>query len=284
MEVSLLNQKRMTRAQAKVSNADSTNVNVAIKNIPNSKPPTRNPKPRYRKKPFPFLLVPAELRIKIYHYALTSDYILARKPKPRGAASLLRTNRQIHSECFEIFYEVNVFQIYIGHLPYDTEAAMANLHYMRQCCLHFELSRGTKTKKLLRHIDKFVAGIWSGKMECLLVDAWESQEWWGRSSGWLEKLSWVRQIHLAQVVANKVQKNGEVKHYRDHYCQVLERSMMAGPSVGNFNWRNRDQYDATPQLGIQLVGEELEQAKQKGGWVVGEDDLYALFGKCSSDK
>ncbi|KAL8949915.1 MAG: hypothetical protein Q9222_004017, partial [Ikaeria aurantiellina] len=243
-------------------------------------PPIKPFRPRRRKKPFPLLLLPTELGFKVYQYALTYDYILVRNPKRRGAASLLRVNRQIQSETALLFYELNAFQIYIGHLPYDTQAAMANVHYMRQCCLHLDIDPQAKVSKLLKHIAFFVKGIWSGNMECLLVDVWETNDWYSKASMYLEKLSWVRQLHLAQVVVQEVTDRGEVKQYQDDHCQLLERSLMStNPSVDANGLRTRNKYSRTPRLGIQLVGDELQEAKEKGGWVVGNDDLYALFGK-----
>lgn len=113
-------------------------------------------------------------------------------------------------------------------------------------------------------------------MECLLVEIWEPEEW-RAGTEFLERLSWVRGIHLAQVVVHEVGKKGKVVRKQDRWCQRLERSMMTNKSCVNCFG---DEYDATPQLGIDLVGEELEEARKRGGWVVEDNDLYALFGKC----
>ncbi|KAI4092270.1 MAG: hypothetical protein LQ344_003514 [Seirophora lacunosa] len=271
-------QKRMTRAQSSRPKAD-----IASDLLPNEDPPScKIPlKPTKRgskkKKQFPFLLLPTEVRVMIYHLSLTYDHILIRKAKARrGAASLLLTNRVIYSEAFPIFYDVNVFQVHIGGLPGDNETALANVHFMRQCCLHLELVRKAKSSVLTRLTDKFVAEIWSGKMECLLVDVWEPDEW-RCGTAFLEKLRWVKHLHLAQVHVNQVNKKGEVHHYNDPWCQRLERCMMASGEV----YHDHEKYCITPRLGIDLVGEELEKAKRMGGWVVQDNDLYALFGKTS---
>ncbi|KAL9003001.1 MAG: hypothetical protein Q9188_004101 [Gyalolechia gomerana] len=270
-------QKRMTRAQAKLSENnlpihDSRHqVSLSIRAS------TNKPRPRLKKMPFPFLLLPVETRIQIYHDALTYDHILIRKQKARQAANLLLVNRLIHSEAFTIFYDVNVFQVHIGNLPSDTETQIANVHYMRQCCLHLEITMEGKTTILRKLVDKFVADIWSGKMECLLVDIWEPEKW-SAGTQCLEKFTWVSQIHLVQVVVNQVGKKGVVKRRQDRWCQRLERSMMAGRLWANKMFK--DKYEANPILGIDLVGDELETARLNGGWVVKENDLYVLFGKC----
>lgn len=155
---------------------------------------------------------------------------------------------------------------------------------MRQCCLHLEVVVGSKAGRLRRLIDRFVADIWAGKMECLLIEVWQPVQWQCGTSA-LEKLTWVRQIHLAQVVINEVKKSGGVKQYQDRWCQRLEKSMMATTAyVEDRKLNLGEEYNASPQLNIDLVGEELREGKRAGGWVLNKNDLYALFGKCYSSK
>ncbi|KAL8925528.1 MAG: hypothetical protein Q9208_003419 [Pyrenodesmia sp. 3 TL-2023] len=273
-------EKRITRAQAKASETSPPTNSLEHVNPPVSETPSQNPRPRSKKpkKPFPFLDLPVETRVQIYHDALTYDHILIRKPKARKVANLLLLNRLIHSEAFPIFYDVNVFQVHIGGLPSDTETAIANVHYMRQCCLHLEiLHKQSKSALISKLVNKFVADIWTGKMECLLVDIWEPAEW-PSGTTYLEKLSWMRGIHLAQVVVNQVGAKGKVVRKQDRWCQRLERSMMSSKYSSK---EPGDEYEATPRLGIDLVGEDLEKARKRGGWVLEDNDLYALFGKCS---
>ncbi|KAL8691617.1 MAG: hypothetical protein Q9218_003192, partial [Villophora microphyllina] len=249
-------QKRMTRAHSGLLKAEPAAPNSLNGNVPCSRAPAKKSKPRLTKKPFPFISVPTEIRIKIYHDSLIYDHILVRKPKAR-AASLLLSNRQVYSEAFDIFYDVNVFQVYISGLPSETETAMANVHYMRQCCLQIEIfphpkntfkaTKVTKAKKedkdkvakkkkkvqegfkdviFRRFLDKFLADIWAGKIECLLIDVWEHEDRYCFPSI-LEKFTWMRRVHLVQVVVNQVKKTGQVKQYQNYWCQRLERSMMA---------------------------------------------------------
>ncbi|KAL9016769.1 MAG: hypothetical protein Q9185_005899 [Variospora sp. 1 TL-2023] len=289
---------RLTRAQSKAqSNLSKPTIHLPP---PESLSPTapqpaapvpplpkkRTPRPRPAKKPakpFPFLSLPVETRVQIYHDALTYTHILIRKPnaaKARKAGTpLLLLNRLVYAEAFPIFHDVNVFQVHIGGLPSDTETQIANVHYMRQCCLHLEIldyQSGSKSSLITKLMNKFVADIWSGKMECLLIEVWKPNDWSGGTS-YLEKCTWVSGIHLAQVVINQVGENGEVMRIQDRWCQQLERSMMKPRSwVAELGV----EYEAEPQLGIHLVGEELERARKSGGWVVEDNDLYALFGKC----
>ncbi|KAL9599313.1 MAG: hypothetical protein Q9219_003940 [cf. Caloplaca sp. 3 TL-2023] len=246
---------------------------------PPTKDSSKKPKPPSAKKSFPFLSLPPELRVKIYHLALTFDRILIRKARVRRTAGLILANRLIYSEAFPIFYEANAFQVHIGGLPTDTETPLANVHHMKQCCLEFEVAPKAKSGVLRRLIDKFVDDIWGGKMECLLIDAWEYPGLGSFADHWLSKFSWVRRIHLVQVVFNQVGKKGKVNQHQDQWCQRLERSMMARQSWIEYDLNLIDEYGAAPKLGIDLVGEELEDAKRNGGWVIGEDDLYVLFGK-----
>lgn len=268
--------ERLTRARAKISKTTLLSDGLEHAKPSVSEVPPKNSRPRLKKSPFRILELPVEIRGQIYKDALTYDYMLIRKIKARKVANLLLLNRLVYSEAFPIFYDVNVFQLHIGGLPSDTETQIKNVHYMRQCCLHLEIrykeSKGVRITKL---INKFVADIWSGKMECLLIDVWEPAEW-PAGTTFLEMFSWLRQIHLAQVVVNQVKKK-EVVRYQDRWCQRLERSMMACES---FVKDSGEEYIATPQLGTHLVGEELEKAKRQGGWFVEDDDLYALFGKC----
>ncbi|KAI4177317.1 MAG: hypothetical protein LQ346_007698, partial [Caloplaca aetnensis] len=222
-------------------------------------------------------------RVQIYHDALTYTHILIRRPnapKARKAGThILLLNRLVYAEAFPIFYDVNVFQVHVGGLPSDTETQIANVHYMRQCCLHLETlepKRGSKSTLITKLMDKFVADIWSGKMECLLIDVWEPKEW-PFAAAYLDKFTWVSGIHLAQVVINQERKNGKVVRIQDRWCQRVERSMMKSFSRV---METGEEYEAEPQLGIHLVGEELETARKSGGWVVEDNDLYALFGKC----
>ncbi|KAI4189166.1 MAG: hypothetical protein L6R41_001665 [Letrouitia leprolyta] len=253
--------------------------------------PAKKPRSRSKKKIFPFLNLPAEIRIQIYYEALTHEYILIRKSKARKAANLLFVNRLIHSEAFQIFYDVNVFQVHIGGLPSDTEAQLVNVPYMRQCCLHLKITPKDSSSRLDKLVDKFVEEIWSGNMECLLCDIWEPDSRPGGTST-LEKLAWVKGIRLVQIVINRtkeLRKKGkmgknvvEVRTFQDKWCQHLGRKMMSmkGGSGVCESVRLGEVYEAIPALGINLVGDELQRAKEEGGWVVKENDLYVLFGKC----
>lgn len=300
-------QKRITRAQAQLPKTIFTIPNTKFETPSLAKPLTKNPRPRSKKKIFPFLNLPVEIRIQIYNLALTQSYILIRTPSSGKAANLLLVNKLIHSESFSIFYDNNVFQVLISGLPSDTEAQLANVHYMRQCCLHLDINVYSKVGKLSKMVDKFVAEIWSGNLECLLCDVWESnlRRDWGISA--LEKLSWVRGVWMVEVVVNQVVeklekkekgrkgKQGkkmkekmevteveEVKTIQDKWCQRLERAMMGrrreDGCYGRVDFGHVYQSDLV--LGIDLVGEDLEKARREGGWVVKENDLYVLFGKC----
>ncbi|KAL8643809.1 MAG: hypothetical protein Q9210_007544 [Variospora velana] len=235
-----------------------------------------------KKKPFPFLSLPTEVRLMIYHLALTYDHILIRKARVRGAASLLLTNHLIHAEAFTLFYDENVFQVPISGLPSDTEAALANVHFMRQCCLRLKIAPRTDPGKLTKHISKVIAGIErSRKMECLLIDAsWPAAEEWRWGIDLLQAFKWVRGIHLVQVLIHTVRRNEDVYHCRDEWTQWIERCMMAEKGVSHEAVSLSNRYREKPRLGIDLVGDELEEAKRKGGWVLHDNDLYALFGKC----
>ncbi|KAI4252444.1 MAG: hypothetical protein LQ352_004292 [Teloschistes flavicans] len=293
----------MTRAQAKLSKLDSTTGNIPS----HCTAPAKNPKPRLKKQPFPFLKLPTELRVKIYHDALTYDRILIRKrtTRSRNAAAFLLTNRLIYSEAFPIFYDVNAFQVHIDGLPSNTETSIANVRYMRQCCLELELlpqpinpkklananqkikdEDGKKKKKvnevpkdtvIQKLLDKFLEEIWVGQIECLLIDAWE-HKWEYGSTTMLEKFTWMSKVHLVQVVVNKMQPKGEWIQCQDYWSQRLEWEMMR--TQYRYDTGPTEEYIATPRLGIDLVGEELEVAKRTGGWVIGENDLYVAFGKC----
>ncbi|KAI4196876.1 MAG: hypothetical protein LQ350_006245 [Teloschistes chrysophthalmus] len=300
----------MTRARTEGSKRDPTACDIQSECPPHCTKLAKNPKPRLRKAPFPFLELPTELRVKIYHDALTYEYILVQKKaaRRRGAAAFLITNRLIYSEAFPIFYDVNVFQVHIDGLPSSTEIMLANVQYMRQCCLEVELlpqplnprkvakakkeckdedgNKGKKVKEIPRDtvirklLDKFLEEIWRGQIECLLIDLREHRGEKG-SIALLEKFTWMSSVHLVQVVVSKIKPKGEVVQSRDFWCQRVELEMMRPRWCRNgYEKRNpSDGYIATPQLGINLVGEELEVARKEGGWVIGEDDLFVAFGK-----
>ncbi|KAL8941793.1 MAG: hypothetical protein Q9216_002031 [Gyalolechia sp. 2 TL-2023] len=277
-----LHEKRVTRSQAKLSETAPRVLDPDRRLILSRKVPKKEARSRLKKKSFPFLQLPVELRIQIYHDCLTYDHILIRKPKAHRAANFLLVNHLVYSEAFPVFYDVNVFQVHIGGLPSDTETQIANVHYMRQCCLHLEITMKDRSTVRTKLMDKFVADIWNGKMECLLIDVWEPEQWPAGIES-LEKLTWgVSQIHLAQVVITQVQKKGGAMRYQDRWCQRLERCMMASRGFRCHDIKIGDDYEASPALGIDLVGDELEKAKREGGWVVQDNDLYVLFGKCST--
>ncbi|KAL9582552.1 MAG: hypothetical protein Q9212_003230 [Teloschistes hypoglaucus] len=294
-------QKHMTRAQTKIWKQDPTAHNFQCTTL------AKNPLPRLKKLPFPFLNLPTELRIKIYHETLTYDHILVHRPtaRGRGAAAFLITNRLIYSEAFPIFYDVNVFQVHIDGLPSSTETKVANVEHMRQCCLELEIlpmpfnprkvakpkkenkdqdgkngkevmevPRETVIRKLL---NKFLEAIWRGKIECLLIDVREHP---GQqcSIELLEKFTWLCSVHLVQVVVSTIKPEGEVIQFQDYWCQRLEQEMML-PQYKYEKQDASDGYIATPQLGINLVGEELEVARKEGGWIIGDNDLFVAFGK-----
>ncbi|KAL9019650.1 MAG: hypothetical protein Q9185_003115 [Variospora sp. 1 TL-2023] len=239
-----------------------------------------------KQQPFPFLSLPTEVRLIIYHLALTYDHILIRKARARGAASLLLTNRLIHAEASTVFYDANVFQVPLGGLPSDTTAAtLANVRRMRQCCLRLKMTPRTESGTLDKQIGKFVAGIErSRKMECLLIDAsWPEADAWRWGIDLLQAFKWLRGIHLAQVLIHTVRRNEQVSHWRDEWTQWIERCMMAEKGVSHEQVSLSHGYWQKPRLGIDLVGDELEEAKRLGGWVLQDNDLYALFGKFSVD-
>lgn len=284
----------MTRAQTKRPKLQQLSIDLLPNEDPHSfamplKHTKQQSKKNKKKKPFPFLSLPTEVRLMIYHLALTYDHILIRKARARGAASLLLTNRLIHAEASTVFYDANVFQVPLGGLPSDTTAAaaatLANVRWMRQCCLRLKMTPRTDSWKLNKQIGKLVAGIErSRKMECLLIDAsWPEADQWRWGIELLQAFKWLRGIHLAQVLIHTVRRNEHVSHWRDEWTQWIERCMMAEKGVSHEQVSLSHGYREEPRLGIDLVGDELEEAKRKGGWVLQDNDLYALFGKCSVD-
>ena len=116
-------------------------------------------------------------------------------------------------------------------------------------------------------------------MECLLIDIWLPTDL-HYGTTYLEEFTWLGGIHLVQVVVNKIKS--EEEPFRDRWCQRVERSMMMSRLEHN-DWSLylEDEYVVEPRLGIDLVGEELVNAKRRGGWVLKENGLYVLFGMLS---
>ncbi|KAL8688832.1 MAG: hypothetical protein Q9218_005359 [Villophora microphyllina] len=271
------NQVSSSNASDRKHGSDLTNSQTRTLQIRRPKAPARPIKTRANSNGLSFLSLPPEVRVKIYLEAFTFERILVRRAKARRAAGLLLTNRLIYLEAFPIFYEANVFQVPIHGSP-DDHAAIANVHYMRQCCLDLEIDKVPDWKFDPEPlITKFVDKVRDGRMECLLIEAWEYGGYYF-ATRYLEDFLQLRQIHLAQVVVQKkTSKYPEWRRYQDKWCQELERSMMArDPSPVEFG----DDYEAFPKIGIDLVGDELESSKRSGGWVIGDNDLYALFGLC----
>lgn len=270
------NQDSYSNASDRKHGSDLTNSQIRTPKIRRPKALARPTKTWANLKGLPFLSLSPEVRVKIYFEALTFERTLVRTAKAHRAAGLLLTNRLIYSEAFPIFYEANVFQVRIHGSP-DDHAAIGNVHYMRQCCLHLEIEKVPDSKfDLYPLITKFVDRIRDGKMECLLIEAWEYGGYYF-ATHYLEDFLQVRQIHLAQVVVQKSKRTRKKRGYQDKWCQELERSMMArDPSPVEFG----DDYEAFPKIGIDLVGDELECSKRSGSWVIGDNDLYALFGLC----
>lgn len=291
-----------------ISKTDSVAGDIQYEFSPLCTTLAKKPKPRLKKLPFIFLCLPTELRIKIYHNTLTYDHILVQRPTAgaRGAAAFLITSRFIYSEAFSIFYDVNVFQVHIDGLPSSTESKIANVEHMRQCCLELELFSkpfncrkvakpkqknkdgvGKKGKEVMKVpkitvvrklLDRFLEAIWRGKIECLLIHVREHPGQDG-SVEMLEKFTWLSRVHLVQVVVSKLTLQGDVIQSQDYWCQRVEQEMMR--TGYRYNTHSPDDgYIATPQLGIDLVGEKLKIAKKEGGWVIGDNDLHVAFGKC----
>src|SRR5712664_1176146 len=67
---------------------------------------------------FPFMRLPAELRLQVYRHLLRSKYELFMKRCPYHSTSsdlhpsILRTCHQVHDEAVQVLYEENVFCIH----------------------------------------------------------------------------------------------------------------------------------------------------------------------------
>ncbi|KAI4212347.1 MAG: hypothetical protein LQ351_004917 [Letrouitia transgressa] len=237
------------------------------------------------KNPFPFLSLPAEIRLKIYHYAVSYDYMLTSRRKRRTASGLLTVSRLIHSEVFEIFYAENVFGIYIGGGPKPASRKLIpNLELMRQCYVKIDKGRIQTPKTSNRASGLFhrfsrVLRDPRNRLECLLVELHTPKV---NSDGWrsdLRFLDMVQGIHLVEIVVVDTRKK-RVNH--NGLAQRTERMMMRDADDEEEipytmkEWKLP--YNRQPRLSIDLTGPMLSDAKKHGGWEYKKDDLYALFG------
>ncbi|KAL9608830.1 MAG: hypothetical protein Q9167_006348 [Letrouitia subvulpina] len=247
--------------------------------------PRKKRAPNRPKKPFPFLSLPAEIRIKIYHYAVSYDYMLTSRRKRGTASGLLSVSRLIHSEAFEIFYAENVFEIYIGGGPKPaSRKLLPNLKLMRQCYVKINKeklynSKDSRGLSLYHRFDQVLMDP-RNRLECLLIELHtpkldDDMDW--RSD--LKYMDSAQGIHLVEIVIvetplGEVRSNGLV--------QRAERMMMRDASseeVIPYTMReHRRPYINQPRLSIDLTGPMLSDAKKNGGWEYKKNDLYALFG------
>ncbi|KAL8747952.1 MAG: hypothetical protein Q9190_000216 [Brigantiaea leucoxantha] len=203
-------------------------------------------------------------------------------PRRRFSNPLLLSCRLVHTEALPIFYRENAFQFSIAsNTPFTRHSPFPNLHLIRQCCFHVDIEIPGSTSRMERLLRKFILKVSRARvMEVLLVDIRQrvrkpTGEW---VASFFRKL---RGIHLAQVVIREVgpvlTAKSEGKE-RTAYLQMVERRMMSEEWEENVAEEGK-RYCMEPRLGIELAGEELEEAKKRGGWLVGEADLHVLFGK-----
>ncbi|KAI4161205.1 MAG: hypothetical protein LQ342_005101 [Letrouitia transgressa] len=250
---------------------------------------TTKSKPRKRraairtKKPFPFLSLPAEIRLKIYHYTVSYDYMLTSRRKRKTASGLLSVSRLIHSEAFEIFYAENVFEIYIGGGPEPTcRKPIPNLELMRQCYVKLnkeKLQDSRREYKLYVRLDQVLRNPWN-RLECLLIELHTSRMNGG--VGWrsdLKSLDRIQGIHLVEIVIvdtvlGEVNRNGLVQRAE----RMMMRDAYSEENIPYTMMEHKQPYIHQPRLSLDLTGPMLSDAKKYGGWEYKKNDLYTLFG------
>ncbi|KAL9034062.1 MAG: hypothetical protein Q9214_007218 [Letrouitia sp. 1 TL-2023] len=279
--------KRKLIAHADDGNEEGTaSVPVPTRNLtakckPREKQITNRPK-----KPFPFLSLPAEIRIKIYRYAVSYDYMLTSRRKRKTASGLLSVSRLIHSEAFEIFYAENVFEIYIGGGPQpSSRKPIPNLELMRQCYVRInkeKLHNSKDSRRGFRLYHRFDQVLMEprNRLECLLIELHAPR--FDDSPGWRSHLKFwdtVQGIHLVEIVIVET-ASGEVNH--NGLVQRAERMMMrdaySEEAIPYTMMEYQQPYIRQPRLSIDLTGPMLSDAKKHGGWEYKKNDLYALFG------
>ncbi|KAM4068176.1 3 exoribonuclease family protein [Hirsutella rhossiliensis] len=111
----------------------------------------KTPKRRVPSKPFPFILLPSELRIKVYeHYFGHADDVLDLGPDNykciHKLLGLMRVCKQIHAEATHLFYSTRSFRIfptYPGRYFKTKKPLLARLKpRQRQCLTSLQLRLG----------------------------------------------------------------------------------------------------------------------------------------------
>jgi hypothetical protein len=113
-----------------------------------------NPKRRVPEKPFPFLLLPSEIRIKVYEYffedAVCPDTVLDLGPdnykRFHGKLRLMRVCKQIHDEATHLLYSNTTFRLfptYPGRYFKSKHPILSRLKpNQRECITSLELRLG----------------------------------------------------------------------------------------------------------------------------------------------
>ncbi|KAL8883590.1 MAG: hypothetical protein Q9192_007090 [Flavoplaca navasiana] len=236
----------------------------------------------------PFFLLPPEIRNMIYSYLVYHRTGLIRYEIHRTHGSPIQrwnVNRQFYREISALFYHVNTFKFFSGHVRTGMDPFGPRLDRIERCYLHLSLTRESSNAFIKWFVDEFVTAVARAKnLKYLIVRMAEHQK---ESAQSLEHLSGLRfaqvqlgQVHMYRTVSHG--KYGRVEYFGKLesrvYEQRLERLMMNnGKPEKEVLAGLGDTYGAEPPLSTDLTGEALQKAQQQGGWN-NEMDLFIFLG------
>ncbi|KAL9025001.1 MAG: hypothetical protein Q9180_007754, partial [Flavoplaca navasiana] len=286
--VRLINKHIMPRAKKSVSDMNNKLLQPPRRSSRIQKPKavTLPRKPKQNKAPF--FLLPPEIRNMIFSYLVYHRTGLIRYEIHRKHGSPIQrwnVNRQFYREISALFYHVNTFKFFSGHVRTGMDPFGPRLDRIERCYLHLSLTRESSNAFLKWFVDEFVTAVARAKnLKYLIVRMAEHQKDCVQS---LELLSGFRfaQVQLGQIRMFRTVshgKYGRVEYLGKPECRVyeqrLERLMMNNgkpekevlAGLGNT-------YEAEPSLSTDLTGEALQKAQQQGGWD-DEMDLFRFLG------
>ena len=180
----------------------------------------------------PLMRLPAELRLRIYDYALTEDtyvMLLNDEGAKTGQPALLRTCRQIRNEALDLYYSSNVFALVVdvnGRKAMETEirwtvrlgarCQLIKKFIIEICCKHWRASEALymvdKTCKVLVS-DLIESGVASEKIKFALAEDYRQQikEGVRIGSGYYHELAG-RYVH-PRVVRREVEEERALMKY-----------------------------------------------------------------------
>lgn len=246
---------------------------------------------------FPRLRLPPEIRLVVYHHLVVDPVavqlykgdVVRRNQSERHQKkdlTIFVANRQVWTECSNVFYAENVFRFYIYGDEVDWPPTFPNLNRIRKCILWVRnpcdlLSDFNERRMIARRthvaIECFASALAGDKqMEYLLIEIPD------RCIGYdakeiLEPLRMVRRIKHVHIASHNI--------FVWSFLQHLERAMSldADGSAGSDDsasfepWSRASGFDAMLKQVAQSIRRVIERGKA-GPQAKENRDLFAFFG------